>query len=111
MTECQDLLPRMQNDAKDRHVLACAVKSGSRSIVTFNIRHFQPDALEPWLVEARHPDDFLVDLYRKQPQVLTNVLREQSAAIQWELDHLLLALRKSVPKFVALTTSGSLEIA
>ncbi len=52
----ESLVPKMQNDAKDRHVLACAVRSGARVIVTFNGRHFPANALEPWLVETRHPD-------------------------------------------------------
>ena len=59
--EYESLLPKMQNDLKDRHVLACAVKSGARLIVTFNVRHFPLAALEPWLVEAQRPDDFLID--------------------------------------------------
>jgi len=69
-------------------------------IVTFNGRHFPADALEPWLVEARHPDEFLVDQYRRYPEVVDQVLREQARAIKSELGALLAAQRKGLPRFV-----------
>jgi predicted nucleic acid-binding protein len=96
------LLPKMANDVKDRHVLACAVQIGARVIVTFNGRHFPSEALEPWLVEAQHPDDFLVNMYRRHPETLVHVLREQANAIGWKLGSLLAALQKGVPRFVQL---------
>jgi len=58
--EYSDLIPSLLNDEKDRHVLAAAVRCGAQSIVTFNTRHFQPDAMRPYDVEVVHPDDFLV---------------------------------------------------
>src|ERR1039457_619366 len=82
----ESLVPKMANDAKDRHVLACAVHLGARVIVTFNVRHFPPAALEPWLVEAQHPDDFLVTMYRQHPEILVHVLHEQAHAIRWKLN-------------------------
>lgn len=42
------LIPVMSNDAKDRHVLAAAVSSGTKLIVTYNVKHFPPSALDPW---------------------------------------------------------------
>src|SRR6185312_7130997 len=36
----KELLDSMKNDAKDRHVLAAAVKCGCEVIVTYNIKHF-----------------------------------------------------------------------
>jgi predicted nucleic acid-binding protein len=53
------LIPRLLNHEKDRHVLAAAVGCGAQSIVTFNTRHFQHAALEPYDIEVVHPDDFL----------------------------------------------------
>ena len=34
----EDLIAKMTNDPKDRHVLAAAVKSGARQLVTFNLK-------------------------------------------------------------------------
>lgn len=48
-------------DADDRHVLAAAIKAGAQVIVTSNLRDFPADSLAPWDVEARSPDDFVLD--------------------------------------------------
>jgi predicted nucleic acid-binding protein len=48
-------------DPKDRHVLAAAIKSQAQMIVTSNLRDFPDDVLAPWNVEARSPDDFVLD--------------------------------------------------
>lgn len=98
----ESLLPRMRNDPKDRHVLACAVQSGARMIVTFNVRHFPSDALGPWLVEAQHPDDFLIDNYRQHRETVVSALREQALDIRWEPSAVLETLREGVPRFVQL---------
>jgi predicted nucleic acid-binding protein len=47
-------------DPDDRHVLAAAIKSGAQVIVTAD-KDFSADALAPWNVEAKHPDDFVLD--------------------------------------------------
>ena len=48
-------------DPDDRHVLAAAVRSGAQTIVTFNLKDFPAATLDAFGVEARHPDDFLVN--------------------------------------------------
>jgi len=48
-------------DPADRHVLAAAIKSGAQVIVTSNLRHFPAADLELWDVEAKSPDDFVLD--------------------------------------------------
>jgi predicted nucleic acid-binding protein len=48
-------------DPKDRHVLAAAIKAGAQVIVTANLRHFPATYLAEWDVEARSPDDFILD--------------------------------------------------
>jgi predicted nucleic acid-binding protein len=50
-------------DPDDRHVLAAAIRCGSGIIVTYNIKDFPADKLEPYGIEARHPDDFIADLF------------------------------------------------
>ncbi|MEV0401590.1 PIN domain-containing protein [Actinoallomurus sp. NPDC050550] len=48
-------------DPGDRHVLAAAIKAGAQVIVTSNLRDFPPDELATWNVEAKSPDDFLLN--------------------------------------------------
>lgn len=95
------LVPAMGNDAKDRHVLAAAVRSGSQTIVTFNLRHFPVEALEPWNVEAQSPDEFLIHQFHLEPGVVAEKINEQ-AARHGGLDRLLAIHNKTVPEFVSL---------
>jgi len=50
-------------DPDDRHVVAAAVRARAQVIVTFNLDDFPAAALARWDVEAKHPDDFLVDQF------------------------------------------------
>lgn len=59
----RDLVSSMTNDDGDRHILAAAVRANAGVLVTFNLRHFPVDALEPYDIEAVHPDDFLLDQF------------------------------------------------
>lgn len=38
-----------------------AIKSGAQTIVTNNLRGFPPPVLARWNIEARTPDDFIID--------------------------------------------------
>ena len=49
-------------DPDDRHVLAAAIKVGAQVIVTDNVRDFPADYLAQWDIEAKTPDDFVLDL-------------------------------------------------
>ncbi|WP_433239988.1 PIN domain-containing protein [Streptosporangium sp. CA-135522] len=48
-------------DPDDRHVLAAAIKAGARVIVTSNLKDFPAEELTVWNLEARSPDDFVLD--------------------------------------------------
>jgi len=48
-------------DPDDRHVLAAAIKAGAQVIVTANLKDFPAGDLSPWNVEAKSPDDFVLD--------------------------------------------------
>ena len=48
-------------DPADRHVLAAAIKAGAQVIVTNNLKHFPAADLSHWNVEAKSPDDFVLD--------------------------------------------------
>ncbi|GAA4606063.1 hypothetical protein GCM10023195_21430 [Actinoallomurus liliacearum] len=48
-------------DPNDRHVLAAAIKAGAQVIVTSNLADFPAEELAVWGIEAKSPDDFLLD--------------------------------------------------
>jgi hypothetical protein len=77
--EIARLEPAMTNEAGDRHVLACAVAADSELVVTSNLAHFPSEACEPIGVEARHPDEFLLDLFDLAPEGIRAVLEEQAS--------------------------------
>jgi hypothetical protein len=53
----ESLMPGLSNDAKDRHVLAAAIRGGCPLILTFNLKHFPAESLAPWSIEVSHPQD------------------------------------------------------
>lgn len=56
-----DLIGGLTCDPKDRHVLAAAIRANAEVIVTFNLKDFPATALDPYDLEAIHPDEFLLD--------------------------------------------------
>ena len=59
----EDLMPTLTlPDPEDRHVLAAAIHGGADIIVTLNLRHFPPEALEPYKIVAQPPDAFVCGL-------------------------------------------------
>ena len=69
-------------DPDDRHVLAAAIRSGAQTIVTFNLKDFPAEVLEPLGIEARHPDDFIIDQISLAPGLMVGALLEQVAALR-----------------------------
>jgi hypothetical protein len=63
VTGYERLINHCTNEPKDRHVLACAIHSQAEVILTFNLRHFQEEALSEWKISARHPQDYLLTLF------------------------------------------------
>ncbi|MCA9541512.1 MAG: PIN domain-containing protein [Myxococcales bacterium] len=93
------LIPSMPNQTKDRHVAAAAIKAGAQVIVTSNLRDFRP---LPLGIEAKGPDDFLLDLLDLAPAAMVDQLRRQSAALRRPpvtLDRLLVGLGRTAPRF------------
>lgn len=88
-----------ENDEKDRHVLAVAIRSGAEVIVTANGNHFPPAALDPWNVSSRHPSDFLITLFTMESGVvvskLTSIASDRGVSPQEYLGK----LAKVVPAF------------
>lgn len=100
--DCESIIPTCSNHEKDRHVLAAAIKSHAELIVTFNLRHFPPASLAPWSVDVSHPDEFLIDLFYLNPELMVHTLHEQATDLDRTLDEQLRVLAKGLPKFVQL---------
>jgi predicted nucleic acid-binding protein len=93
------LLPSLTNEEKDRHVLAVTIRSGAGVIVTFNLKDFPDAALQPWGIEACHPQDYLLTLYSMSPEVVVLKLNEMARKRDKELIDLGPLLGKALPNF------------
>ena len=63
VTGYEDLIEGLRlPDSNDRHVLAAPIRGRADVIVTRNLRDFPADVLEPFGIEAQHPDEFVVHL-------------------------------------------------
>src|SRR4051812_17166620 len=69
-------------DPDDRHILAAAIRCGADVIVTFNLKHFPEDALEPFGIEALHPDDFLTYQLDLAPNVVCAAAKRQRESLK-----------------------------
>ena len=70
------LIPRMRNNGKDRHATAATVHGEAPTIVTFNLRHFRPEHLEPWGITALHPQSFLIEILRQEQALVMAKLKQ-----------------------------------
>jgi predicted nucleic acid-binding protein len=68
-------------DPGDRHVLAAAIKARAQVIVTTNLKDFPSDVLSQWNVEAKHPDEFVLDQIDLDRQVVYGAV--QRIADSW----------------------------
>lgn len=69
-------------DPDDEHVLAAAIKAGAQVIVTANLADFPAEKLAPWNCEAKHPDEFVLNLIDLSPALVTQVITEQAGALR-----------------------------
>ena len=95
----EHLLPQLTNDEKDRHVLAAAIQGSVSVIVTFNVKHFPAAALEPWKVQAVHPQDYLLTLYSMNPAVVLARIADIATSHGEEMQDVLIHLGRSLPAF------------
>lgn len=98
----EDLIPAMENHPKDRHVLAAAVRTGAKVIVTYNIKDFPPSSMASHSIAVQGPSAFLKDLYKQAPSAVMNTLESQATAIRQPLQYVLSRLRVNAPAFVAM---------
>lgn len=76
------------------------------------VKDFPSAALEPYGVEALHPDDFLLDLLDLDEATVQAVLVEQAQAYTNPLttvDELLSQLNRTVPRFAAQAAAPEME--
>jgi hypothetical protein len=78
----RELIPAMTNQEKDRHVLAAAVKTPCVVIVTYNLKHFPEESLNPFGITAKHPDESLIDLYHLNGEIVVHELHQQGTALR-----------------------------
>ncbi|MBK5551503.1 PIN domain-containing protein [Pseudomonas sp. TH03] len=64
-------------DINDRHVLAAAIRCNTSVIVTFNQKDFPCASLEPFGVEAQHPDEFVDNLFDLDPAAVVTAAQRQ----------------------------------
>lgn len=64
-------------DKDDRHVLAAAIQSKSRQIITFNMRDFPAETLSFYGIETCHPDRLIANLLLDHPDQVLNALNRQ----------------------------------
>lgn len=57
-------------------MLAAAIRTGAQVIVTSNLRDFPRDQLAPWGIDAKSPDDFLLDLIDLDDRVVWACVQE-----------------------------------
>ncbi len=102
--EC--LIGAMTNDPKDRHVLAAAVRCGAHAIITHNVRHFRPEAANPYDLDVLTPDRFLLHQFHFNDELLLEKLAAQAAARKISIGGLLDKLQRSAPTCVKLLRGG-----
>jgi hypothetical protein len=87
-------------------VTAAAVHGEAPIIVTFNLRHFRPEHLEPWGIAAQHPQSFLIGIFRQEQALVMSKLEQQAADRDRSLRKLLHILSATVPDFVSMVSGA-----
>lgn len=75
-------------DPADRHVVEAALAGGAPLIITANLRDFPQRMMAGLGLRALHPDAFLLDLHREDPDAVARALqdaRAKAAAIGGEM--------------------------
>jgi hypothetical protein len=63
-------------------VLAAAIRGRADVIVTINLRDFPDEALEPFGIEAQHPDEFILHLFNLSPAAVVAAARDHQQSLQ-----------------------------
>ena len=83
ITEYETIIPGLTlPDPDDRHVLAAAIRANAALIVTFNLKDFPADALKPYGIEAKHPDNFLTYQLDLAPNIVCTAAKRHRASLK-----------------------------
>ena len=69
-------------DRGDCHVLAAAIKAQAQIIVTYNLKDFPDEILDPLGIEVQHPDDFLLNRSDLQQGAFLSVIKRIRASLK-----------------------------
>jgi hypothetical protein len=69
-------------DPNDRHVLAAAIRTRASVIVTFNLDDFPSRVLDPFGIEAQHPDEFIAHLIDLSPGAVCAAAKHQRGMLK-----------------------------
>jgi len=76
ITGYEKLIPALElPDPNDRHVLAAAITGGCHVLVTANLKDFPAATLQPFGIEAQHPDEFLLNHLNLAPGMFCRCAR------------------------------------
>ena len=98
----EQLMDAMTNHPKDRHVLAAAVRCEAQAIVTFNVKDFGSDSVNPYGLDVLTPDQFLLFHHRSNAELMMEKLSAQAVVRGVPLEELLGRLERAVPDYVEL---------
>jgi len=110
----EPLIPVMTNHAKDRHVLAAAVRANIGLIVTENVKDFPESACAPYGIEIQTADEFLSYALDQDPPGVIGAVRTMATKRRHPpttSSELLTALATNLPIFTVEATPllGSIE--
>ncbi len=92
-------------DPGDRHVLAAAIHCKAGAIVTSNLKDFPSHALNPYNIEALHPDEFIHLQIEIAPSTCLAAFKKQRKALLnpvMEVEEFLACLqRQQLPRTVS----------
>jgi predicted nucleic acid-binding protein len=110
VTGYERLMPTMPEMGEDAHVLAAALNADADVIVTDNVKDFPPHVAPRFDIAVRTADDFLIEIWRRDPRLVAGVVVEQSQSTHrphFEPRQLLQALGKVVPEFARLVAASA----
>lgn len=87
-------------------MLAATVHGQVPIIVTFNLRHFRREHLDPWGVRVLHPQSFLIGIFRQEQQAVIAKLEQQAVDRGRSVRQLLDIFSATVPDFVSIVSAA-----
>jgi hypothetical protein len=112
VTGYESLIAVMENQAKDRHVLAAAVRGRAELIVTENVRDFPAAVTAVYDIDVVDQDGFLLDQWDLDSVAVRRALTRQVSRYRREprtVEDLLIALGRQAhgcPQFAGVERSG-----